>query len=236
MNLGIVTALPTETATLVSRRVRIRKVYSLGDNACVIASGIGPENAADAAKQLANQGVQRLLSWGLAGGLDASIKPGVLLLPKVVITQNKRINTDSTWRSELIELLQNTFTIDDKPLVQSDRVLSSQNAKHQLHVDTGAAAVDMESAAVGEVALQAGIPFVVLRALADPLDLSLPVAIQKSITASGKLRKLRFCAELIYRPHELRSFVRLARYSSCALKNLQRAANSLNPGFGWNKK
>ena len=52
--------------------------------------------------------------------------------------------------------------------------VSSVAEKRSLHQRTGASTVDMESASVGAKAAEANIPFIVIRAAADPAERALP--------------------------------------------------------------
>ncbi|HLO78401.1 MAG TPA: hypothetical protein VK196_18250, partial [Magnetospirillum sp.] len=56
------------------------------------------------------------------------------------------------------------------------------------HAATGAAAVDMESGAVARVAAQHGLPFLALRAIADPAGQSLPAPVLRIVDGQGRIR------------------------------------------------
>ena len=56
------------------------------------------------------------------------------------------------------------------------RIVATQADKARAWIDTGALAVDLESAVVARAAAAAGIPFLVLRAIADPATRHLPPA------------------------------------------------------------
>ena len=91
MSMGIIAALPQECRCL-------KKV-----NASVLCSGVGAERAAWAANQLVKAGSDRLVSWGFAGGLDPTLKPGTLLLPKQIQSEILNLDLESTSKMLLIE-------------------------------------------------------------------------------------------------------------------------------------
>jgi len=68
----------------------------------------------------------------------------------------------------------------------------------------------MESRGVAEAAHEAGVPFVALRAVADPADRSLPPAAVDAINAYGRLRPLRVLLGLLRRPRDLAALFALA--------------------------
>ena len=60
------------------------------------------------------------------------------------------------------------------PLVTVPRIVNRASEKHELALKTGAIGLDMESAAVGQVARSKKIPFVVVRGISDLIDENLP--------------------------------------------------------------
>src|SRR5688500_1374416 len=96
--IGVVTGFLPEARCLGQGRNRL--VCSAGD----------PVRARKGAERLVCQGVEALVSFGLAVGLDPSAMPGTLLLPEAVILPSGRhIKTTVIWRRRLVELAR---TID----------------------------------------------------------------------------------------------------------------------------
>lgn len=149
------------------------------------------------------QGVSCLVSFGLAGGLDPALSPGVLIVPRAVVLGAERWETDPalSWR-----LGGGTGHL----LAGGDGVLATAAAKAALRRATGADAVDLESAAVAQVAMQAGVPFAALRAICDPAGRDLPRAALVALDARGRIGGLRVLAAALAHPGELPLLVRLA--------------------------
>ena len=192
-----------------------------------ICTGGCSTRARGGAERLVKQGVCALCSFGLAGGLHPGLPAGTLLLPKtVVLPEGGEIETDSVWRERLFYLARSA---DLDPLsstvVGSDDLVATPAAKADLHRSSGAAAVDMESHAVGEVAKAAKLPFVVVRVIVDGHDETIPEAARQGLGAEGKIKPLAVLMELMRRPRQTKSVIRLGRESGRALGALRRVAD-----------
>ena len=69
--------------------------------------------------------------------------------------------------------------------------VTAKAALDERHGDGGAAVVDLESAAFVEAADEAGVPWLVLRAVADTADESLPAWLDRCRDANGAIRRAR---------------------------------------------
>lgn len=202
-------------------------------DAHVLCSGANSNRARAAAENLHARGVSAFLSFGLAGGLVSGLKPGMLLVPQeVVLADGRRVSTDAAWRARFIASLGGTgFRARGDALAGSDHVLGSPEAKRALSARTGAGAVDMESHAVAETADARGLPFLILRAVADAVDQTIPSAASHAIDADGNVRHGGVIIRLIRRPWEIGALIRLGRNSEAGLATLRRVT-SLVPNLG----
>jgi hypothetical protein len=115
--------------------------------------------------------------------------------------------------------------------VSVTEVLASPLAKHTAAESSGAAAVDMESAAIAAVASSAGIPFVAVRIVADTSMDALPDDIGKWIDASGRRRLLPLLGTVVA-PAQWPTLLRLAARQRAARRTLEAVAERLVPsGF-----
>jgi adenosylhomocysteine nucleosidase len=105
-------------------------------------------------------------------------------------------------------------------------------AKAALFAATGAAAVDMESAVVARAAQRHGLPFAILRVIADPAHRPLPGAALVAMGADGEVDLLAVLRALIREPRQLPALIRLARDSRGAFAALGRARSALGEDFG----
>jgi hopanoid-associated phosphorylase len=172
---GVVAALDFEARSLGPRRAQ----------ALVCVSGIGAENAARAARELAAAGAGGLLSWGVAGALDPSLHCGTAVLPLEVLRAQRRFPTDPAWRQRVTAALQGHVPQVGGALLTSEVAVAASALKARLFEHSGAAAVDMESAAIAEVAAQFGLPFLALRVILDTAHDSLPDSVLRSFAAGN---------------------------------------------------
>ncbi len=176
------------------------------------------EGAAEAAARLIAQGVPALLSFGLAGGLDPALPAGRLLIPAWVLDGSERWATDPAITSR--------FGAARGAMYGGGGVVASSAAKRRLHLDTGALAVDLESAAVARAAAAAGIPFAVLRAICDPAGRDLPPAALAALDRTGGIGALRIARSVLRQPGQIPSLLALARDAARARQALRKAIAS----------
>ncbi len=178
-----------------------------------------PEGARDAAELLIQSGVGALLSFGLAGGLDPALRAGDVVIPAWVL--------EGTWRWAADPGLAAQFGPMEGALYGGGTILATASAKRAVHLETGAVAVDLESAAVARVAAARGVPFAVLRAICDTAARDLPPAALAALDARGRIGAVRVAASLIRHPGQLPALVALARDAARARQALRRlTANS----------
>lgn len=201
----------------------------------IACSGGSAERARDEAARLVTDGAVGLVSFGLAGGLAPQLHPGDLLLPESVRGAGLASwSVEPIWRERLhprlaaagLEPKSGTF-------VGSERIVATPSDKRALFDATGAQAVDMESHAVAAVATAAGLPLLVLRAVADPSDQAIPQVAREALTPDGRVRLRATLGGLIREPGELMALLRLARQSARGLASLSRAAALAGPGLGF---
>ncbi len=109
--------------------------------------------------------------------------------------------------------------------------LASVAAKAALYAATGAAAVDMESAFVARAAARHGLPFTILRAIADPAQRPLPPAALVAMRADGGVALGAVLGALAQNPGQLPDLVRLGLDSRRGFSSLVRARALLGAQF-----
>jgi adenosylhomocysteine nucleosidase len=198
----------------------------LGGDLRVVCSGVHPGRARAVAGRLCDDEVAGLVSFGLAGGLVADLAPGDLLLPEaVILPDGGRIRAEPVWRGRLADTLRRAgLDTHSAPIAGSEHVVATSDAKRALLARTGAVAVDVESHGVAEVAARVGLPFLVVRAVADRSDQVIPSTALGAIDANGDIRHLALLGRLIGRPWEIRPLIELGRSSGRGLASLRRVA------------
>jgi adenosylhomocysteine nucleosidase len=203
---GVVAALPGEGRALVGRRLAAGSLVTLAGGGWLMLSGMGGGRAAAAATLLLERGATALLSWGSAGGLDPGLPAGSLLLPAAVrAADGATLAIDPAWHQRLCDRLAGHAALSTGVLMEGRGVIRRPADKAVLRETSGAVAVDMESAAVARVASRAGVPFVAVRAVADPASLAVPGAALAAVDGWGRLRLLPLLAALVRQPGQWRA-------------------------------
>jgi len=212
--LGIITGLKSEARCVAGTPV--------AENSDLRVAAAVSERALEEARALVADGCTALVSFGIAGGLDPRLKTGALILANEVIAPDgTRYKTDEGARKALHKSLERDIHIVHAPMVGSNKVIMSPRRKINLHVDTGAAAVDMESHAVALAASEASIPFLVIRAISDNANSRIPRAVLGALAPDGGRRVWRVLLNLLIRPFDLPGLIRLQRGSAAAHKSLR---------------
>ena len=183
-------------------------------DATVEIGGGGEEGAAAACLRLIAKGARSLVSLGLAGGLHPSLRPGALVIPDVVLS------ADGHWPTH--PALAARFGQVGGAMFSGGRVLATAEAKEALYVRTGAAAVDLESAAVAEAASRHALPFAVLRVVCDPANRTLPQAALVALDPNGRIDLPALLRRTARHPGEIAGLMVLATDAARARRALQR--------------
>ena len=226
---GIVVALPEELTTLTSKKIDKGRCLFMADKLLVAYSGAGPVNAQAAAELLVAEGATRLISWGCAAALSESLRPGDLILAdKLIDAGNIEIAVNADWHSHTKNRLATFVVVHTGCLAESKSIVSSSKDKKQLHSITGAVALDMESIAIARVARQHTLPFLAIRAIADPVNMDLPQAINYSLNDQGDIVLGKLLLFLFLHPAELPGLIKLGLHFNAAKKTLKLVARHLD--------
>lgn len=224
---GIVVALSEELGTLTSNKLQQGECRRFGNN-WIAYSGAGPINAANAAHSLLEKGAQRLMSWGCAAGLASSLKPGDLLIPTRIIAEDRNYAVDHNWATETIRTLASILPVHKGHLFTSDALVSDSREKQRIHQQSQTMALDMESAAIADAASQAQVPFLAIRAIADPVEMNLPQAVQHALNPDGRVEMPKLLRYLLLHPAEISGLIRLGLHFHAARKTLKLVARQLS--------
>jgi adenosylhomocysteine nucleosidase len=210
--IAIVAAMEREVAPLIRRwEIRIlehggrqHRLFEKG-NVVLICSGIGAEAARRATEAVIQEARPvRVLSVGFAGALDATLKPPDVFEPRTVINVADGVRTE---------------TASGQGTLVSYAAVAGREQKQRLASAYGAAAVDMEAAAVAEGAQARGIEFAALKAISDPADFSMPET-ERFVASDGQFRTAKFALHVAVRPWLWGSTITLARNSAKASRAL----------------
>jgi len=200
-------------------------------------TGVGREVAHDVTRRLAEQLEPELIVYsGFTGALVADSEVGDLVVPREVLLWEGS-DLDALGVSELdlpaVEVTADADTLrtieraaesigaraDRRPLVTVDVVVREPEQKRKLGRASGAAAVDMESAASVACAVELGVPCAVVRVISDDIDDRVPEEISGLLGPDGKPRAAEL-AKLAKDPELLLVLRRLGQNGSAAAQRL----------------
>ena len=151
-----------------------------------------------------------VISAGVCGGLAPSLPPGALVIPEAVLAPD-----GARRATAVLPGLERRGT-----LVSTREMVTTPAAKARLHLTAGALAVDMESAEILDWAGARGWPAVIVRAVADPADRSLPHDLASAVDEDGRLHPLRAVRAALARPRAIPAALALRSGTEAALRNV----------------
>lgn len=166
--------------------------------------------------------IRGVISFGVAGGLDPSLKSGDVVVATEVMAG------DARWLAglSLNETLLSSLALGRRRIVRGglagvEEVVMARARKAALRSVTGAAAVDMESHIAAAYAAEAGLPFAALRVISDPADRSLPALAKTAIKPNGDVDLRKILRGVVRNPRLLRALVSTGIDFNRALKSLR---------------
>jgi hopanoid-associated phosphorylase len=163
-----------------------------------------------------------VISFGVAGGLDPTLKSGDIVVATEVRAGETRWLADLALKEDLIA----GFGFGRRRIVRgslagAEQVVAARHLKAALHLETGAAAVDMESHIAAEYAANAGLPFAALRVVSDPAHRALPALAMAAIKPNGDIDLRKVLRSVARNPRTLRDLVTTGIDFNRALRSLR---------------
>jgi adenosylhomocysteine nucleosidase len=174
----------------------------------------------------------------VAGALDPALRCGAVLLPAEVVrpatgaasSALQRFATCRAWRERVAAALQLHAPASAAALLSSALPVATAEHKARLFHDTHAVAVDMESAAVGQVAAEHALPFITLRVVLDAASVSLPGSVMRMLEPGNAGRSGLWRAfALLSAPADWGALLRLAGAYRVASRALRECAQRGDP-------
>ena len=181
------------------------------DGVRLVRTAIG-ERAADALDGLAQrETVSLLLSTGFCGGLRPELRTGDLVLADVIRHRGEEILVARDLLRRAREALAGTRPARVGACESADSVVDG--AVKRALATRGGLSVDMESGPLARWSRRQEIPFLVLRAVLDPLEVDLPFTTDRSVASA-------FVRHPIRSIRTARSAARVGRHLGRALADL----------------
>jgi adenosylhomocysteine nucleosidase len=173
------------------------------------------------------RGARGVMSFGIAGGVSSELASGSLVIAETVMSGEEFFSVDLGWRDRLAAALPWARVAS---IAGIERPAADRAAKRAFHSALGVAAVDMESHIAARLAAARKLPFVALRAIADPAERDLPPAALIALKPDGSPDLKAVLLSVMRSPSQLPGLVSLAFDVRAAFAALLRGRRALGPG------
>lgn len=167
-----------------------------------------------------------LVSFGIAGGLAPQLEAGTVVVSGEVVSDRCRWVVEPQYRRRVSEFARSIGAVEG-PVLGASSILATQIEKRRAWFATRALAVDLESEIVARTATVLGIPFIVLRTIADTARRDLPPAALIPLGPGGEPHVFRVLAAVLRRPFQVAGMIGLAQETRMALSALIGPARAL---------
>jgi len=209
--LGIICALHSEARCFTPETLPAQQPVELNEKVLLILSGMGRERARQAAQKLAEAGADCLAGFGSAGALAPALRAGDLVLAAEIHEAGRKFTANGELAESVMKWLsRNGFTVHNGPLACAARPVATAGDKQELFAQTGAMAVDMESAGVFDAARRNGLPAFVLRVIIDAAHVALPDTVLQRVDEFGEVDTRGLAFDLARSPAQIPAVIRLA--------------------------
>lgn len=213
---AVVAAMPIELAPLIgklqSRQVNGVDLFDL-PNALIAVGGIGGRFARRAA-EVAIQDAQpkRLISAGVAGAVSSKLKIGDVGRIREMVDVATEVRYSTTGGGDWV--------------LATAQEVSDVAGKQALQSKYGADVVDMEGAAVAQVAMEHGLEFAGIKSISDDASFDMP-PMGRFIDENGRFVTPRFLMYVALHPRWWPTLGKIKKNSDLATKNLCRKLEHL---------
>jgi len=174
-----------------------------------------------------------VVSFGLAGGLCPSLRPGDAVIGARVVDEMGAIETHAHFSEVLHQGFGDAGVRAQRGAVAGvDAPAMTVARKSELRRSSNAIAVDMESHIAGAFAQAMGLPFAIVRVACDPAERALPPLAARAIKPNGGVHLPLVLRELVREPRQLKDLIRAGVDSGAAFATLRRCGGLLGPLFG----
>ncbi|HHT9127046.1 MAG TPA: 5'-methylthioadenosine/S-adenosylhomocysteine nucleosidase [Candidatus Brocadiia bacterium] len=180
----------------------------------IVQSGIGMSKAVTVTKRLLQLfKIHLIISAGFAGGLQERINVGDLIIAKNVLyakhtcierpagatrrvaptSEGLKVISNLPCESSFVRLARDIgneegLKIHVGDIITVDEMIAQSKTKMSLGENLSALAVDMETAFIGQVASDAGIPFVSVRSISDDVNDDIVVDFKHFVDDAGNVK------------------------------------------------
>ncbi len=205
----------------------------------IAVSGTGAANAARATDQILRAAHPNLLIiCGFAGALRPGMHPGDLVIATHVIGTGpdgtllpQPLEADPEATRLACDLVSARAGTHVGTLYSAPRVLLTAKEKARCASQTGADAVDMETAAAAAIATRYGVSWISVRSVTDDATADLPLDFNAVTGADGNTSMKLLLMELLRKPSAIPGLLKLGKGASAAAAALEQFLKQLIPAI-----
>jgi adenosylhomocysteine nucleosidase len=212
--LGILCGLASEAA--------IAKKISRAEVGCAAAR---PQKARWLARELVKKGVTRLMSFGLAGGLEPGLPIGTMVLGTQVVSRDGLWTCDPAWLDDLSQKLP---TAHCGGVWGSEILIPTPADKRALYEKSRCLIVDMESQCAAQIAAEANIPLAVVRAVCDDATVDLPPVVMPAIKEDGSTDYKHVLLHVLRHPTQIPALIHVGWSMNKAIRALEKSLSAFD--------
>jgi adenosylhomocysteine nucleosidase len=187
----------------------------------VLIVGMGRSNAERSIREfLTTSSPALVLTCGFAGGLDSSLKVGDVLFEVPDRKKQSQIQPRGGEIEPAVETALLAAGAKPAKFYCADRVAVTVVEKTKLRTETGADAVEMESAAVHKICRERGIPSVTVRVISDTADENLPLDFNALSKPDKSLDYRKLAWTIARSPRKIGALLQLQKKTDYAARQL----------------
>jgi adenosylhomocysteine nucleosidase len=190
--------------------------------------GIGRLNAEKSVRGfLAACSPERVLTCGFAGGLNPDLKLGDVVFEN----GNRQPAIGNELEPRDLDGYETLVAAGATPVkfFCADRIATTVAEKQKLRAETGADAVEMESAAIAAVCRERGIPCTTLRVISDPANEDLPLDFNALAKPDQSTDFGKLAWAIVQSPGKIGALIRLQKKTKFAARQLAAVLTQILP-------
>jgi adenosylhomocysteine nucleosidase len=182
----------------------------------VLLTGIGGENAEKAMLTLPIEMHDVCISTGLAGALEANLRPGDVVVARTskILDRKLRVESDAVLMDLAVACGARAVNVS----LTSEKVVTTADEKQEL--SARGSVVEMESSYILAAAEKHHVPAVAVRAISDAAEEDLPVDFGRILDSRGHLKYGGLLKEVGLHPYRLAPLMKFAGQSRAATVSL----------------
>ncbi len=205
-----------------------------GQPLTIVQGGVGRENAIKATRCLLESAkVDLIISSGVAGRIRQGLNIGELVVAdrdayskqSNFDVEKLQLESDYVCNQKVVQLSrQLSGDLELKLLIGNiltvDKIINKASTKRNIGDHNSFLAVEMEGAAVAEVAFEKEVAFAAIRSISDDIDDDLHLDYDNIISDEGKVKVAGIALEVLKNPKKLAALKRLNKQTKKAAKSL----------------